>query len=79
MEQLFSNFKNQQRKLLSIKISTKVRIRCIIICIEFMIDSFGQTQSINIDESVDENDTGLRLRGQRPQIVVSKPRINKLE
>jgi hypothetical protein len=44
-----------------------------------MIDSFGQTQSINIDESVDENDTGLKLRGQRPQIVVSKPRINKLE
>jgi|LauGreDrversion4_2_1035121.scaffolds.fasta_scaffold118187_2 hypothetical protein len=79
MEQLFSNFKNQQRKLLSIKISTKVRIRCIIRCIEFMIDSFGQTQSINIDESVDENDTGLKLRGQRPQIVVSKPRINKLE
>jgi|LauGreDrversion4_2_1035121.scaffolds.fasta_scaffold83609_1 hypothetical protein len=44
-----------------------------------MIDSFGQTQSINIDESVDENDTGLKLRGQKPQIVISKPRINKLE
>jgi hypothetical protein len=42
-----------------------------------MVDSFGHTQSIYVDESVDEFDNGVNLRKKAE--IAGNTRINKLE
>lgn len=45
--------------------------------LEFIVDSFGQTQSYYADESVDEFDNGAMLRKKLD--IVANVRVNKLE